>query len=123
MASLSRWGVGGAHGQVGRPGRSEGLPVGPPTFPFGPWVPSWAHLSLAQVLAFVLLVSCSSGPSTSYCDTCRILIRWNIVSWIKPNHYTAKISLKSPGHILEHHLWNMLVNKSILAFIPHFGPF
>ena len=30
---------------------------------------------------------------------------------------------KSPAHILEHHLWNPLVNKSILAFIPYFSPF
>ena len=35
----------------------------------------------------------------------------------------CKISWKSPAHILEHHLWNPLVNKSILAFIPHFSPF
>ena len=35
----------------------------------------------------------------------------------------CKISLKSPAHILKHHLWNSLVNKSILAFIPHFGSF
>ena len=36
---------------------------------------------------------------------------------------TCKISSKSPAHILEHYLWNLLVNKSILAFIPHFGSF
>ena len=35
----------------------------------------------------------------------------------------CKISLKSPAHILDHHLWNSLVNKSILAFVPHFGSF
>ena len=33
----------------------------------------------------------------------------------------CKIDSKSPAHILEHHLWNSLVNKSILAFIPHYG--
>ena len=33
----------------------------------------------------------------------------------------CKISLKSPAHILEHHMWNSLVNKSILALIPHCG--
>ena len=33
----------------------------------------------------------------------------------------CKISLKSPAHILKHHLWNLLVNKSTLAFIPHYG--
>ena len=31
---------------------------------------------------------------------------------------TCKISLKSPAHILKHHLWNLLINKPILAFIP-----
>ena len=70
--------------QVGR------LPSGPPTLHFGPWVPSWAHLSLARVLSFVLLVSCSGGPSIPYSYTCRVLIRWNFVFWIKPHHYTAK---------------------------------
>ena len=82
--------VGGAHGQVGRPCRSAGLPVGPPTFLFGPWVPSWAHLSLAWGLASVMSVSCSGGPSNPYFDTCHVLIHWNVVSWIKPHHYTAK---------------------------------
>ena len=33
----------------------------------------------------------------------------------------CKINLKSPAHILEHHLWISLVNKSILAFIPYYG--
>ena len=66
---------------------------------------------------------CSGGPYTPYFDMCRILIRRNVVSWIKAHNYAAKISSKSPAHILEHHLWNLLVNKSILAFIPHFGSF
>ena len=75
---------------VGPMGRSAGPPVGPATFPFGPWVPCWAHLSLARILAFIMSVSCSGGPSTPYSDTCRVLIRWNVVSWIKPHHCTAK---------------------------------
>ena len=33
----------------------------------------------------------------------------------------CEISLKSPAHILKHHLWNSFVNKSILVFIPHCG--
>ena len=37
--------------------------------------------------------------------------------------FYCKISLRSPAHILEHHLWNSLVNKFILVFIPHFGSF
>jgi len=81
---------GGAHGP-GRPtSRSAGLAVAPPTFPFGPRVPSWAHLSLARVWAIVLLVSCSGGPSIPHSDTCRVLICWSVMSWIKPHHYTAK---------------------------------
>ena len=33
----------------------------------------------------------------------------------------AKIGSKSPAHILKHHLWNLLINKPILAFIPYYG--
>ena len=33
----------------------------------------------------------------------------------------CKIGSKSPAHILECHLWNSLVNKSILSFIPLCG--
>ena len=113
VSSLSRWGPRAGWPAFQWPHRPSLLVNG---FLPGPFVTGTG-------IGFVMLVSCSGGPSTPYSDTCRILIRWNIVSWIKPNHYTAKISLKSPGHILEHHLWNMLVNKSILAFIPHFGPF
>ena len=34
---------------------------------------------------------------------------------------TCKISSKSPAHIFKHHLWNLLINKPILAFIPYYG--
>ena len=81
VAKLRRWGPWAW---------SAGLPVGPPTSPFGPRVPSWAHLSLAWVLALVLFVSCSGGPSIPYSDMSLVLICWNVVSWIKPHHYTAK---------------------------------
>ena len=33
----------------------------------------------------------------------------------------CEIGSKSPAHILKHHLWNSLINKPILAFIPHYG--
>ena len=82
---------GGAHGLLGQPAWSAGLPVGPPTFPFGLWVTSWAHLSMARGLASVVLVSCSGGPSNPCFDTCRILIYRNVVSWIIPHHYAAKL--------------------------------
>ena len=39
--------------------------VGPPTIPFGLWVTSWAHLSMARGLASIVLVSCSGGPFLS----------------------------------------------------------
>ena len=32
----------------------------------------------------------------------------------------CKFNSKSPAHIFKHHLWNMLINKPILAFIPHY---
>ena len=35
--------------------------------------------------------------------------------------FCCKFSLKSPARILKHHLWNSLVNKAILACIPHYG--
>ena len=83
---------GGAHGLFGRPGRSVKPPVGPPTFPFGLWVTSWAHLSMKRGLASVVLVSCSGGPSNPCFDMCHVLICWNIVSWIIPPHYAAKLA-------------------------------
>ena len=36
------------------------------------------------VWAFVLLASCSGGPSFLHFDTCRVLIRRNIVSGLNP---------------------------------------
>ena len=30
----------------------------------------------------------------------------------------CEIGSKSPAHILKHHLWNSLINKPILSFIP-----
>ena len=33
----------------------------------------------------------------------------------------CEIGSKSPAHILKHHLWNSLINKPILTFIPHYG--
>jgi hypothetical protein len=35
--------------------------------------------------------------------------------------FCCKISSKSPAHILKHLLWNLLINKSILLFISHYG--
>ena len=32
----------------------------------------------------------------------------------------CKFNSKSPAHIFKHHLWNMLINKPILAFILHY---
>ena len=83
---------GGAHGLFGRPGRSVKPPVGPPTFPFGLWVTSWAHLSMKRGMASVVLVSCSGGPSNPCFDTCRVMICWNIMSWIIPHHYATKLA-------------------------------
>jgi len=66
-------------------------------------------------------VPCSGGPSNPCVDTCRALICWNIVSWIMPHCFCCKFSWKSPAHILKHHLWNLLINNHILAFIPQYG--
>ena len=82
---------GGAHRLFGRLGRSDEPPTGPPTFPFGLWVTSWAHLSYVHELTSGVLVFCSGGPSIPCFDTCRILICWNVVSWIMPHHYAAKL--------------------------------
>ena len=81
-----------AHLYVGRPAWSAEPPVGQSTLLFGLWVISWAHLLMARGLASVALVSCSGGPFTPYSDTCRVLVRRNIVSWIKPHHYAAKLA-------------------------------
>ena len=54
---------GGAHGLVGRPSRSDGHPVGPPTFLFVLWAALGAHLSVVYVLTQFLLVFFSGGPS------------------------------------------------------------
>ena len=52
---------GGAHGQVGRPGRSAGLPVGPPTFSFFSWAAFGVHLLMVVVWALALLNFFSGG--------------------------------------------------------------
>ena len=52
---------GGAHGQVGRPSRSAGLPVGPPTFSFFIWAASGVDLLIVVVWALVLLNFFSGG--------------------------------------------------------------
>ena len=83
---------GGAHGLFGRPGGSAELPVGPPAFSSGPLVTSWAHLSMAWGISFIMSVSCSGGPYTPYSNMCHVLICRNIVSWIKPHHYAAKLA-------------------------------
>ena len=83
---------GGAHGLVGRLAWSAGLPVGPPTLHFGLWVASWAHLSMAWGWTSVVSVSCSGEPFNPCFDTCRVLICWNVVSWIIPHHYAAKLA-------------------------------
>ena len=85
---------------------------------------SWASLSdprwvwpiltcLNWVLASLLVHLSLNQCSDNFCD---FMSGQSVL-------VTCKISSKSPAHILEHHLWNLLVNKSILAFIPHFGSF
>ena len=59
-ATSKTWG-GGAHGQVGRPSRSAGLPVGPPTFSFFGWVASGVYLLMVLVWALVMLNFFSGG--------------------------------------------------------------
>ena len=78
---------GGAHGLVGRP------PSGPTDLPLlscGLFL--LAHLSLACVLAFVMSVSCSGGPSNPCFDMCRVLIRRNIMSWIMLHRFAANFA-------------------------------
>ena len=83
---------------VGPMGRSAGL-LGRPN-------PQWAHrpCSLAcgslpgptcqwqgdwlLLFMFIALV----GPFNPCFDTCRVLICWNVMSWIKPHHYAAKLA-------------------------------
>ena len=60
---MSKTEGGGAHGLVGRPGRSAGLPVGPPTFLFVLWAALGAQLSVLCGLTQFRLVFFSGGPS------------------------------------------------------------
>ena len=101
--------VGGAHGQVGRPCRSAGLPVGPLVIGMGIGFCYVGFLLWWALYSIFWHVSCPDSPERRVLD--------------QTSPLCCKISSKSPAHILEHHLWNSLVNKSILAFIPHYGSF
>ena len=68
--------------QGGRPATQSAQP----TSAFFDWVKLWAYLSLARGLSSSMSVSCSGGPSNLCFDTCRVLILWNIVSWIMSHH-------------------------------------
>ena len=83
VEGLSRWGP-----WAGRPATQWAQL----TLAFFGWVELWAHLSLARGMAFVMSVSCSSGPFNPCYDTCHALICWNIVPWIMPHHYVAKLA-------------------------------
>ena len=77
---------------VGPTGWSADHLVAQPTSAFFGWVLFWAHMSLALVLASGMSVSCSGGPSKPCSDMCRVLIRWNVVSWVMPHHYATKLA-------------------------------
>ena len=74
--------------QAGRPTTQWGQP----TSVFFYWADLLAHLALARGMASGMSVSCSGGPSNPCFDTCRVLICWNVVSWIIPHHYAAKLA-------------------------------
>ena len=119
MASLSWWGP-----RAGRPTRQVGRPHNGPTD-----LPFWSMGSfLGPLVIGTGIGSCTVGfllwwaiYSIFWHVSCPDLLECYVLDQTTPLYY--KISWKSPAHILEHHLWNQLVNKSILAFIPHFSPF
>jgi len=69
---------------------TDGWPPSGPNRPM--WAALWAHLSLACVMASIMSVPCSSWASNPCVDTCHALICWNIVPWIMPHHYVAKLA-------------------------------
>ena len=111
----------GPMGQVGRPGGRPACPrLQPP-----PTAGGWA------CLGFLLSKSCGTaclnwicfGPWAPFDHLSLILCSDIFCDFLSGQSVlaTCKISSKPPAHILKHHMWNLLINKPILAFIPHYG--